>query len=215
MAYLFPGMILPWTERRFTDVNGVPLANGFFESYIAGTSTPLETYSDSDLNTANAVVMQLNDNGCTPFPIHLLPRAYKIIIRDVNSVAQPHYPFDNVMDVGQIFAEYFGTYASAGSKDVTSGYLTVNTDHFVTVSSAGGPNPCIINLASASIAVWPLTIKNEGNLPLSLQPWGSNTIDGSGTPFVVPGAVYPVLPAITLQSDGVSAWRVVSSHGVA
>jgi hypothetical protein len=215
MAYLFPGSLLPWTERRFCDVNGVPLANGFFESYIAGTSTPLETYSDADLNTANAVVMQLNDNGCTPFPIYLLPRAYKIIIRDVNSVIQPHYPFDNVMDVGQIVAEYFGQYAGDGSKDVTSGYLTLNTDHLITVSSTGGPNPCIINLINASIAVWPLTIKNEGTVPLSLQPWGSNTIDGSATPFVVPAAAYPVLPAITLQSDGVSAWRVVGSHGVA
>jgi hypothetical protein len=215
MAYLFPGGLIPWTERRFTDANGVPLANGFFESYIAGTSTPLETYNDADLNTANPVVMVLNDNGCTPFPTYLLPRMYKIIIRDFAGIAQPHYPFDNVGDIGQIFAEYFGTYSGNGSKDVTSGYLTVNTDHFITVASTGGVNPCIINLASAAIAIWPLTIKNEGTVPLSLQPWGSNTIDGSATPFVVPAAAYPVLPAITLQSDGVSAWKIVSSHGVA
>ncbi len=215
MAYAFPGGIMPWTERRYTDANGVPLANGYFESYIAGTSTPLETYNDSDLNTANPVVMQLNDNGCTPFPTFLLPRAYKIIIRDVNSVVQPHYPFDNVMDVGQIFAEYFGTYFAAGSKDVTSGYITLNTDHFITVSSTGGVNPCIVNLISAAFAIWPLTIKNQGDVPLSLQPNGSNTIEGSATPLVIPAAAYPVLPSVTIVSDGVSAWKVVSSHGVA
>lgn len=215
MAYSFPGMLLPWVERRFTDRDGNPLANGYIETYIAGTSTPLETYNDADLNTANAVVMQLNDNGCAPFPMFLLPRAYKITVRDVNGVVQSHYPFDNVMDVGQIFAEYFGQYAGDGSKDVTSGYLTLNTDHFITVSSTGGVNPCLVNLVNAAVAVWPLTIKNEGNVPLSLVPWGSNTIDGQASAITVPAAAYPVLPAITLQSDGVSAWKIVSSHGVA
>ncbi len=216
MAYVFPGMLLPWVERRFTDGDGVPLAGGSISSFVAGTSTPLETYSDPDLDPmhANSVVITLNDNGCAPNRMYLLPRAYKFTVKDADGVVQPHYPFDDVLDDGQIFAEYFGQFLADGSKDVTSPYTTLKTDHLVTVASTGGPNPCIINLISAAEAVWPITIVNAGNVPLSIVPNGTNTISGVNGAITIPAAAYPVLPSVTLLPDGVSAWFVTSSTGL-
>ncbi len=209
MAFVFPGALLPWIDRRFTSAEGVPLANGSIASFIAGTSTPLETYADANLNTANAVVITLNANGCAPNPMFMLPQAYKFIVYDADGVVQPHYPFDSIQDDGQIFAEYFGTFFGAGSKDVTSGYTTLFSDHLVTVSSTGGPDPCLINLISASLAVWPLTIKNLGDTVLSVVPNGTNTIDGSVTAAAVaPGG------SIALVSDGVSAWVITGGYVV-
>ncbi len=207
MAYVFPGALLPWIDRRFTDALGVPLANGSIASFIAGTSTPLETYADSNLNTANAVVITLNANGCAPNPMFLLPRAYKFIVYDSQGVVQPHYPFDSIQDDGQIFAEYFGTFFFAGSKDVISGYTTLNSDHLVTVSSTGGPDPCIVNLISAALAVWPLTIKNVGDTVLSVVPNGANTIDGGVVAVAIAAG-----GALTFVSDGVSAWTITSGY---
>lgn len=212
MAYVFPGSLLPWIERRFTDAAGIPLAGGSISSFIAGTTTPLETYSDSDLTVANPVVIDLNDNGCAPNPMYLLPRAYKFTVADADDVIQPHYPFDDVMDVGDVFAEYFGRFLYDGSKSVVSGYTTLVTDHLVTVVPAGSPSPCIINLINAASARWPVTVKNMDNTPIRLTPNGTNTIDGINGYITIPAGVYPALPSVTLLSDGVGGWLITSSH---
>lgn len=217
-AFLFPGSLSPWWWPRFFDVNGKPLALGTLSSFVAGTSTPLPTYSDPDVADAhaNAVILTLGADGSLPVPIFRRPVGYKFDLKDALGASQPGYPVDNVLDVGQVFAENFGVYQFNGSKDVTSGYtIDPETDHFVTVASTGGPNPCVINLCPAANARWPLTIKNMGTVPLKLVPDGADTIDTVGSDLaIIPAAASPLFPSVVLLPDGISAWLVPSSHAL-
>ncbi len=217
MAFLFPGSMLPWTPQRFFDADGFPLALGTLSSFEAGTSTPLPTYSDPDLAVGheNPVIITLGADGVAPDPIYLLPQLYKITVKDANGVVQNHYPFDSVGDVGQIFAENFGTYEYAGSKDVVSGYTTLATDRLVTVQSTGGDDPCVINLLPFAEMTRPITIKNMGNIDVLVTPNGSDTVDTQAT-FTIPGSASPTgnRAAITIDGDGISAGLITSSHGI-
>jgi hypothetical protein len=212
----FPGSLLPWIQPRFVTVTGAPLALGTLESFEAGTATPLATYVDPNFAVANPVLITLDANGCPPNPVYLLPQGYKFTVRNAAGVIQAHYPLDNVVDVGQVFGENFGVYQFLGSKNVASGYIVdPDTDHTITVASTGGPSPAQIFLPPAADARWPLTIKNMGTEPLQIEPDGTDTIDTVNASLaIIPAAASPIFPAITLLPDGVSAWLVVSSHGV-
>ncbi len=209
---LFPGGLLPWLETRFVDASGDALAFGTVSTFEAGTTTPLETYSASDLSiaSANPVVMTLDATGRFTDPVYLLPQGYKFTVKDVNGVVQPHYPFDDVEDVGQTFAETIGNVFASGSKSVTSGYTVLTTDRFVTVSSTGGADPCLINLLPAADATQPVCIKNMGTVVVHVVPDGSDNIDSLNAFYVIPVAVSPVFHSILLVSDGVSSWWIQS-----
>ena len=55
-------LLAPLCFREFQS-DGVPAANGTLASYQAGTSTPLATYTDSTLGTANPNPITLNARG--------------------------------------------------------------------------------------------------------------------------------------------------------
>ncbi len=58
------GELVPWVQEGFQNANGSgPLANGFVCTYAAGTTTPLSTYSDYTLTTANQNPIRLNSAG--------------------------------------------------------------------------------------------------------------------------------------------------------
>jgi hypothetical protein len=202
---LLPAGILPWIEMRFLDDDGAPLALGYLETYAAGTTTPLATYSDVDLTTANETVIQLDAGGRPPDPIYLSPTGYKFIVKDADDVAR--YTYDNVEDVGQVFSQIIGVVLSEGGKEVVSGYTVLTTDRLVTVDSTGGPNPCVINLPAASEA-------NLGTVALAVTPNGADTIDTLASAYTVPVSATPVFPSIQMVPDGTSAWYILASHGL-
>jgi hypothetical protein len=65
--------------------------------FITGTSTPQNTYTDPDLNTAhsNPVEADAEGNFETIFFDPELP-AYRVDYKDINGVSYPGYPVDNV-----------------------------------------------------------------------------------------------------------------------
>lgn len=215
---LFPAGILPWIEARFFKLDAitaevVPNADGLLYSYIAGTNTPQYLYSDVNLTLPWANPVILDANGMAPGPLYMLPNGYRFIVADENNVQL--YAVDNIEDVGQVFASTFGTVQAGGSKNVVSGYIVLPTDRLVTVSSTGGPNPCVIQLPAASSFTNYLTIKNVGSVALAVTPFGLDTLEALiSTAYTVPAASSPSLPAIDLVSDGVSAWYIVASHKV-
>ena len=89
--------LLPWPRAKFFAPNtNYPLAGGKVYTYIAGTSTPLATYTDSSGSTPNANPIILDANG--EAPIYLgLGLSYKINILDASNVQVPGYPVDNVI----------------------------------------------------------------------------------------------------------------------
>jgi hypothetical protein len=207
-----PAALLPWVKPQFSDAEGVPVASGKLYSFVAGTSTPQPTYSDVGLTTANANPIVLNAAGQATTTIYLKPTGYKFRLDDANAVTL--WTVDHVEDVGAAFAAGFGVGLTTGGKAVTSGYTVLTSDRLVTVSSTGGPTPCVINLPAVANATEAVVIKNTGTIALSVVPNGSDSLDGVNAAFTVPAASAPTQPTIYLAPDGVSAWYVLASHGL-
>lgn len=82
-------------RMRFFDVNGAVLAFGKVYFYIAGSSTPQNTWSNSDLSSLNTNPVILSASGeCTIF----VPSAtlYKVDLYSSTNVHQSGWPVDGV-----------------------------------------------------------------------------------------------------------------------
>jgi hypothetical protein len=212
---LYPGALIPWIEQRFLDADGAPLIGGKVWTYAAGTSTPLATYTDVDLDPGSAHTNPIIlDGEARPEdgPIFLAATGYKFVVMDADDVTQ--YTVDMIENVGQVFAGTFGNILAEGSKNVTSGYQVLTTDRLVTVDSTGGADPCVITLPAAADATQPVCIKNLGSVVLAVTPSGTDTIDTQLGEYEVPVAANPVAPCIWLAPDGVSGWFILGSHGL-
>jgi hypothetical protein len=77
---------------------GTPSAVGYQLSFFqAGTATPQDVWTDSDLSIAWAQPIVFNADGNPDGPIYLSPTpALKVVYLDANSVAVPGYPVDDV-----------------------------------------------------------------------------------------------------------------------
>ena len=205
---LYPGSLINWIEQRFlkldTGGNLVPNASGFINTFAAGTSTPLATYADANLSSANPTTVNLGSDGRPTVDMFLSATGYKFQFYDNTSTLL--YTVDKVEDPGNVFASNFGTLQSAGGKNVTSGYTVLSTDRLVTVSSTGGPNPCIVNLPASSAYTGMLAIKNLGTVPLAVTPNGLDTIDTINSAFTISAASSPAFPCKLFVSTGAGAW---------
>jgi len=217
---LFPGALLPNVKPQFFDEDGNPVAGGFLYFYEAGTSTPIDTFSDVDLTPGqeNSNPIELDASGYSATSIFLQPTGYKVVLTDADAVEL--WSVDDVEDIGQTFASNFGTILAEGSTEVTSGYDVLTTDRLVTVDSTGGASPCLINLPPAADYTQMLTIKNLGNVPLAVLPNGADTIDTMTAATILaagafpPASVPPIYTSIVLISVGVSSWWCIASHGI-
>ena len=200
--------LLQWIERRFLDSDGHPLSGGFLYSFVAGTSTPLDSYADSDGVSANDNPMELDIDGRAPNDIYVLPTGYKWEVRNSANVLQ--YTYDDVSTPGDVFAANMGTILYAGGKDVDSGYEQVATDRTITTNEADATDPFVLQLLPAADCTMDLTIVHFGSGDLSITPDGADTINGVAAAYVVTAGTTPDFPAITLRSDNVSGWLVIS-----
>lgn len=87
-------MAQPLTAVRYRefDDNGDPLAGGKVYTYLAGTTTPQATYSDSDGTTPNTNPVVLDADGAAV--IYLADSSYKIVVKDSADVTL--YTLDDV-----------------------------------------------------------------------------------------------------------------------
>lgn len=78
--------ISPLLKQRFFDANGDPLAGGKLYSYIAGSTTPLATYTDESATQANTNPIILDANGeCNMW---LKAQYYKFVLNNSLDVVQ-------------------------------------------------------------------------------------------------------------------------------
>ena len=83
---------------QFFDSNGLPLNAGKIYTYQAGSSTPLETYTDSAGSVANTNPIILGTDGRPPNEIWLNEGFfYKFILKDANDVTIQTY--DNLYGI--------------------------------------------------------------------------------------------------------------------
>src|ERR1700748_1283926 len=71
-------------NEQFCDGNGLPYAGGSLAFFASGTSTPLNTYSDSALTIANTNPVVLDSAGRAG-SVFLQNLAYKVVLSDVNN----------------------------------------------------------------------------------------------------------------------------------
>lgn len=78
---------------------GLPLSGGFINTYLAGTSTPLATYTTIAGNVANSQPIQLGPDGRPPFEIWLIQgQSYKLVLTD--SLGANALTYDNISGIG-------------------------------------------------------------------------------------------------------------------
>lgn len=75
MADLAPNFYM-----KFTDDDGEPLAGGKIYTYLAGTATPLATFTDNSEDTENTNPIILDSTGYAP--IWLGNHSYKFVVKD-------------------------------------------------------------------------------------------------------------------------------------
>ena len=211
---IVPGWPLFPVGYQFTDSDGDPLALGSIQTFEAGTSTPLETWSDVDLVTANATTLDLNADGRLDVLCFGGATAYKIAVFDANDVEQPYSPVDDYGNPGFVFADTFGVLLAEGAKNEAGGHIQEQTDRFITFDQAiAVGNPANYTLLPASDYTAPETIQNWNTATLAVSPHGSDTIDGqSGVGALgVPPSDGTVHPVAQLLPDGVNAWYLASN----
>lgn len=116
------GLFLPMVKARFFDANGAPLAGGLVYTYIAGTTTPLATYSDQEI-TPNTNPVVLDSNGEADI-ILAAASTYKIVLKDSLEVTQ--WTVDNVAGTGSGSSSSGGGLTAVAEYAVTDGQSATN-----------------------------------------------------------------------------------------
>ena len=81
---------------QFFDANGAPLALGNLYYYVAGTTTPLDTYSDSAGTVANTNPIVLDASGRLDVDVYLGSTSnYKEVLTTASATVAP-WPDDNI-----------------------------------------------------------------------------------------------------------------------
>jgi hypothetical protein len=88
--------LAPVIKQRYFDSSGDPLVGGKLFSYVAGSSTPLATYTDKSASTPNTNPVILDANG--EADVWLSDNYYKIVLTDSNDVIQ--WTVDNIAGTG-------------------------------------------------------------------------------------------------------------------
>ena len=121
--------------RAFNSTGTGPLAGGLLYTYIAGTSTPQNTYTSSTLGTANANPVVLDSTGSAD--VWLGNASYKFILQDSLAVVQ--WTEDNVSQSGWIgFRQGCGVANMSGASAIDS---TVTNIGLTAQSPTVSPNP--------------------------------------------------------------------------
>jgi len=130
--------LAPYEQRQYFDDNGDPLALGKLWTYVTGTTTPLDTYSDS-IGSLNANPVVLTASGrCR---LYLQPLAYKFILTDANDVAvgltmDPVTASASAVGAGSGLGEVFSFGGAADSPITVTSYPSGATFDFLHAGTA-------------------------------------------------------------------------------
>lgn len=182
-------------------VPGTPTAVGYQLSFFqAGTSTPVDVFSDVDLSIAWAQPIVFNADGEPDSPIYLSPEPdLKIVYLDADDVAVPGYPFDD-----------YAPYAVASDLPATTitGTLTVSGNTTITGTlavSSGATFSSTVGITGALTVSGAITAPAGGTFGVSTLPFTSSAVTLTGTgaaDATALSAVYPQFAVITAGATG-------------
>lgn len=182
-------------------VPGTPTAVGYQLSFFeAGSSTPVDVYSDVDLTTPIAQPIVFNADGNPDDPIYLSPSPdLKIVYEDASNVAVPGYPFDD-----------YAPYAVADDLPATNitGALTVSGNTTITGTLAVSSGVTFSSTLAVSGAVTisgVLTAPGANVFGASTLPFTSSEVIATGATGSTAAAAPSIYPAfVNCNATGVS-----------
>ncbi len=176
----------PQGPFRAFDPDGNPLAGGKLYTYEAGTSIPKVTYTDASGTTPNSNPIILDNSGfCS---LWLGEGAYKLILKDATDIDVWPEPLDDVM----------------GDSSAAFGAQIVRINDNLVVT-APYDNSIIIAESALSLTLIPsseagssfyFVAKNAGTGKVTIDPDGSETIDGLSSLTLEPGQ------SVIVECDG-------------
>lgn len=167
-----PYYLSPFNEQQ-VDANGNPLVGGKVYTYLAGTSTPAATYTDSTSGTPQANPIILNSLGLPNSPIWMVGgQPLKFVFKDSSDVLIR--TVDNVSginDTGTIsvseWVSFAGvpTYISATSFSLTGDQrLTFQVNRRIQSTNTGGTIYSTISASSYAAGVTTVTVVNDSGV---------------------------------------------------
>lgn len=156
-------------KARFADLNFNPLAGGLLYSYIAGTTTPLSTYTDASGAVANTNPVVLDANGYAN--IWLGTGTYKFILTDslgVQQWSQDNYP-------GNVANGFGGVVLPVSTN--TNIISTYNNSVII----ASGTISLNLSPAATSGQGFIFSVYNNGTGVVTIDPSGAELINGQAT----------------------------------
>ncbi|HET9109080.1 MAG TPA: hypothetical protein VFN79_18030 [Steroidobacteraceae bacterium] len=188
--------LAPTPVFKAFDNNGSPLANGTLYSYIAGTTTPQATYTDSTGNTPNTNPVVLNARG--EANVWLNPtQGYKLVLKD--SLGNQIWSVDGIIgpvNVNQSLIPAADNTYSLGSPSAAWTQLYLGANH----------TPVLNN---GVIGYWPqtpaeisagVTPTNYAYFPGDIRRYGATTASPDNS------AAINTAISVSAQASGPVAW---------
>lgn len=192
----------PTPYQRFVDSNGAALAGGLLYTYVAGTTTPQATYTDSTGGTPNTNPIVLNTRG--EASIWLDPTlTYKFVLQTSGGAAVWTQDYISPYVGVNYFQNAEVQVASATTTDIgaaASAFIQITGTTTITSFGVNYKGPKYIRFAGA------LTLTNSSTLIL---PGGTNITTAAGDTCVV------IPKATSGTADGwvVFSYQLASSNG--
>lgn len=173
-------VLSPAAKMQFTDITGAPLVGGFLYTYIAGTTTPLATYTDSSGITSNPNPVVLNARG--EASVWLGANTYKFKLTDSNN--------NEIWTVDNISAP------TSALSPILSGNVVINTDSSnpaLKITQVG--TGAVIRVQdSTDPDATPFIIDNTGQVGIgTAAPLSLLNVDGGNITQSLNGTLYTTL----------------------
>jgi hypothetical protein len=168
-------ILSPQGPFRAFDSNGDPLAGGKLYTYVAGTSTPKDTFTDESGDTANTNPVILDANGYAD--VWLGDGAYKFVLDDAADVNQ--WTLDDI--AGDVAAGF-----ASNVIDVSTSTLINETYLNSVVRCTAAVTLSLLDVTTAGNG-FVFSVRNDSAGDVTIDPDGAENIDGSATLTVTAG----------------------------
>jgi hypothetical protein len=192
-------VLSPAAKTSFVDAAGEPLVGGLLYTYIAGTTTPQTTYTDSTAVTANTNPIVLDSRG--EANVWLGGAIYKFVLKD--SVGALIWSVDNI------------SAPTAAVSPVLSGNVTIdsNTPSPALKITQTGTGPVLRVQDSADPDVTPFIVDNSGNVGIGTATPSSALEIASPGVFTGAWAYLPTGTAMMfVQTSAPTGWTKSTTH---
>lgn len=185
------------------DGNGVPLSGAKYYFYESGTSTPIDTYSNSALSTPNTNPVVADSAGRLG-DVFLAADSYRILIKDANdNTIDDIDPYD--VSSGSSFGDGLDT--DSGGDIVASRPVNSQTGTSYTIQS--GDRAKLITHSNASATAYTLPQANSSTFPdgwfVSVQNRGAGAVTITPSTSTIDGATSLILnqdEGVDIHSNG-------------